>query len=281
MAQKNSLNVSVIQMCSLDEPNENIEQALYWMGQAAEDASGNGHSLDLIVLPENFLCFGNKGLSTLRAKREDYLKRLSQFCRLHRVSLVAGSIPHEEDANLERSKYFSRSLCLDANGQCVAHYDKVHLFDVDVADGHGAYRESDTYVAGDRLSVTSLAGVTLGQSICYDLRFPYLYEGLRAAGAQLISVPAAFTAVTGAAHWEILLRARAIESQCYVLAANQSGDHGKGRTTWGHSMIVDPWGRILAECRQEGPGFASTSLDLSAQDEIRQSIPVVQHKKQL
>ncbi|MGX9079570.1 nitrilase-related carbon-nitrogen hydrolase, partial [Klebsiella pneumoniae] len=143
------------------------------------------------------------------------------------------------------------SLLIDDQGERVARYDKLHLFDVDVADNRGRYRESDDFAHGQRVVVADTPVGRLGLTVCYDLRFPELFAALREAGAELISVPAAFTAVTGEAHWEPLLRARAIENQCYVAAANQGGTHETGRQTWGHSMVIDPWGRVLA-CQPSG-----------------------------
>jgi len=160
----------------------------------------------------------------------------------------------------------------------VARYDKLHLFDADVADSRGRYRESDDYAAGSQVVVADTPLGRLGMSVCYDLRFAELYTALRAAGAELISVPSAFTAVTGEAHWTALIRARAIETQCYVLAAAQGGEHPGGRITHGHSSIVDPWGRLL--CQQpSGEAALLAERDAIEQAAIRQRMPVQRHRR--
>lgn len=264
------ITAALIQMNSQHDCRENMRQAQTLMSDAVSQGC------DLLVLPENFLCFGHSGLSRLSAFLDALLNDLKAFAKAHAVTIVAGSIAHQSEQDAAR--YFSRSLVIGPQGQVQASYDKCHLFDVDVADGHGRYRESDTYLSGREAVVTEVHGARLGLSICYDLRFGNLYQALVERGAQLITVPSAFTAVTGRAHWEVLLRARAIETQCYLLAANQCGDHGKGRETWGHSMIVDPWGKILAEC-DDTPGFCHAELDLQYLAEIRKAIPMQSHKR--
>ena len=270
-SEQAKLKAAVIQMNSGDDCVANLDEALGLLSAAVNDGA------QLLVLPENFLCFGNSGLARLNEQLDGILVQLKAFTREHQVALVAGSIAH---ASLEKpGYYFSRSLLINPLGGIEAAYDKCHLFDVDVADEHARYRESDTYLAGREAVSATVLGHKLGMSICYDLRFPNLYQALRAQGADLITVPSAFTAVTGKAHWEILLRARAIETQCFVLAANQVGDHGKGRQTWGHSMIIDPWGEILVEC-DAGPGYGIAELNLQRLQEIRSAIPVQMHGKQ-
>ena len=163
-----------------------------------------------------------------------------------RLWIVAGTLPLPPEGQPE-AKANACSLLIDEHGERVARYDKLHLFDVDVADARGRYRESDDYAFGQKIVVADTPVGRLGLTVCYDLRFPELYTALREAGAELITAPSAFTAVTGAAHWQVLVRARAIETQCYLLAAGQGGVHPRGRETFGHSAIVDPWGRVLAE----------------------------------
>ncbi|WP_029559112.1 carbon-nitrogen hydrolase family protein, partial [Vibrio parahaemolyticus] len=164
------------------------------------------------------------------------------------------------------------------HGKCIAHYDKLHMFDVDVEDGHGSYRESDTFTAGNQIVVAETDIGSVGLSICYDVRFPELYKALRLAGADIIVVPAAFTAVTGQAHWEVLLRARAIETQCWILASGQTGTHPCGRKTWGHSMVIDPWGRIHKQL-QDQVGLLEAEIDLSQTQQVRQNMPLTQHSR--
>ncbi|MNC30325.1 2-oxoglutaramate amidase [compost metagenome] len=167
---------------------------------------------------------------------------------------------------------------IDSDGQIAARYDKLHLFDVEVADSRGSYRESDDFAHGERLVLADTPVGRLGLTVCYDLRFAELYSALREAGAELISAPAAFTAVTGAAHWEVLVRARAIETQCYLLAANQGGQHPGPRETFGHSLIVDPWGQPLA-CEARGEAVLLADIDRPAQAAIRQRMPVSAHRR--
>lgn len=269
-ATEHTLRAAVIQMNSQHDCHENLDQAMALMADAAAKGA------QWLVLPENFLCFGQSGLARLLESREQLVGQLQAFASARRVTIVAGSIAHPgpEDSG----RFYSRSLLIDAEGQVQASYDKCHLFDVDVEDGFGRYRESDTYQPGQSAVVSDLDGVCLGMSICYDLRFANLYQALVEAGAQVITVPSAFTAVTGQAHWDVLLRARAIETQCYVLAANQCGDHGKGRQTWGHSMIVDPWGEVIARC-DDGPGFCIAELDFQRLADIRKALPVQKHRK--
>ena len=169
-------------------------------------------------------------------------------------------------------------LLFNEYGECVARYDKLHLFDAAVDDKQGSYKESERYARGQRCTVVDTPVGRLGMTVCYDLRFAELYGALRSAGAELISVPSAFTALTGAAHWQVLLRARAIETQCLILAANQGGVHAAGRETFGHSAIVDAWGRILAEL-PAGAGCVLSAYSRDEQETIRQRMPIWQHKR--
>jgi len=168
----------------------------------------------------------------------------------------------------------NRSILVDPAGDVAATYDKLHMFDVDLPSGE-RYRESDTYAPGDRAVVAPAAGAKLGLTICYDLRFPALYRALAKAGAQALAVPAAFTRPTGAAHWQVLLRARAIETGAFVLAAAQGGDHEGGMATWGRSMVVAPWGEILALADHDEPCVLAAELDLSMVDKARSAIPAL------
>ncbi len=191
--------------------------------------------------------------------------------------IVGGTVPLLAAGQLE-GKPCASSLLFDQHGECVARYDKLHLFDAAVADQQGSYNESERYRAGQACTVVDTPVGRLGMTICYDLRFPELYSALRDAGAELISVPSAFTALTGAAHWQVLLRARAIETQCVILAANQGGVHGLGRETFGHSAIIDAWGKVLAEL-PSGAGCLTQAGSLAEQALIRQRMPIWQHKR--
>ncbi len=171
-------------------------------------------------------------------------------------------------------KAANRSMLVDPAGAVAASYDKLHMFDVDLPNGE-RYRESDAYAPGDRAVVATAAGATLGLTICYDVRFPALYAALARAGAQILTVPAAFTRPTGAAHWEVLLRARAIETGAFVLAAAQGGTHEGGMATWGRSMVVTPWGEILALADHDEPCVLTAELDLALVDKARAAIPAL------
>lgn len=269
------MSLAVIQMVSQDDVLANLAAARRLLEQAAAGGAR------LAVLPENFAAMGRRDLAALgRAEAEGsgpVLPWLRETARDLQLWIVAGTIPLPPDGQ-PSAKAHACSLLIDAQGQRVARYDKLHLFDVDVADSRGRYRESDDYACGSRVVVADTPFGRIGLTVCYDLRFPELYSLLREAGAELISVPAAFTAVTGAAHWQVLLRARAIETQCYVLAAGQGGSHPGGRETFGHSAIIDPWGQLLAE-QPAGETALLAAPDLAEQAQIRQRMPVARHRR--
>ncbi|QKE62141.1 carbon-nitrogen hydrolase family protein [Aquipseudomonas campi] len=269
------MSLAVIQMVSQDDVLANLAAARRLLEQAAAGGAR------LAVLPENFAAMGRRDLAALgRAEAEGHgpiLPWLQQTARDLQLWIVAGTIPLPPD-DQPSAKAHACSLLIDAQGQRVARYDKLHLFDVDVADSRGRYRESDDYAGGSQVVVADTPMGRLGLTVCYDLRFPELYSLLREAGAELISAPAAFTAVTGAAHWQVLLRARAIETQCYVLAAGQGGSHPGGRETFGHSAIIDPWGRPLAE-QPTGEAVLLAAPDGAEQAQIRQRMPVANHRR--
>jgi nitrilase len=170
-------------------------------------------------------------------------------------------------------------LVFDERGRSVARYDKIHLFDVDIPGREERYRESATIVPGAQPVVTTTPLGRLGMAVCYDVRFPELFRVLQAQGAEIFSLPSAFTAPTGRAHWELLVRARAVENLCYVLAPAQSGTHDNGRETYGDSMIVDPWGHVIARVAEPGPGLAVAEIDRTLQHELRGRFPALSHRK--
>lgn len=174
-------------------------------------------------------------------------------------------------------KWRNRAFVIDDTGALRARYDKMHLFDVDLPTGE-SWRESSSYAAGDTGVVIDTPWAPIGLTICYDLRFPDLYRALSDAGARILTVPAAFTVPTGRAHWHVLLRARAIEAGCFVIAAAQTGTHDDGRQTYGHSLVIDPWGQVLLDM-DEGPGLATLDLDLAQIDAVRQRIPALDHRR--
>lgn len=241
----------------------------------------------IVLLPENALCFAN---------REYYLKvaetlgeglnqtRLSQLAMQYNCTLICGSFPIRSADNENESKIYTTSLVYSPQGILIESYNKIHLFDADVSDTHGAYRESDTFIAGQEAKVIDCGFAKVGLAICYDLRFPGLFQQLRELGAEIILLPAAFTAVTGNAHWQPLLQARAIETQCYFIAANQGGQHFVGsadfetRDTYGHSMIIDAWGEIIAQLN-EGNGAVQVDFNIASLQKVRKQMPVLQHNR--
>ena len=264
--------VAALQMTSGSHPDANLATAERLLQLAA------ARGARLAVLPENFSLMAMRDAER-RAHAEadgagpvqDFLARIAAQLG---IWVIAGSIPLVQ-ASGERNA--QACLVYDDKGGRVARYDKIHLFDVELPDRAESYRESATMAPGDQVvSVDTPAG-RLGLSICYDLRFPELYRRLEAAGAQWLIVPAAFTATTGEAHWEPLLRARAIENLCYVVASAQYGTHPNGRQTWGHSLIVDYWGRILAQL-PEGEGVVTAAIDLDAQAAARRKFPALAHR---
>ncbi len=203
------------------------------------------------------------------------LKALRNAAAEHRIWIALGSLALSGER--DDGRLVNRSFVIDDSGAIRARYDKLHLFDVDLATGE-SWRESARYAAGDAAVVVDTPIATLGLSVCYDLRFPALYNGLSDAGAELLAVPAAFTVPTGEAHWHTLLRARAIENAAYVVAAAQCGLHQDGRSTFGHSLVVDPWGKVLLDMGEmQGVGFAE--VDLNLVQNVRQQIPVLDHRR--
>ncbi|SQH74926.1 Deaminated glutathione amidase [Shewanella benthica] len=233
----------------------------------------------LVVLPECCLLFGGHESQQLEyagdSQSNPFKTSLADLARRYDIYLVAGSIP----VAVGDGRVYNRTYLFDNQGVVLGEYDKIHLFDVDVADGTKEYRESDTFCAGDKISVIDTPFGKLGLAICYDLRFPDLFRAMRLAGAELIALPAAFTKVTGEAHWQTLIQARAIENQCFILAAAQWGQHNQsGRETWGQSMVVDPWGRITAQ-KMTGCGWVQSQLDRDEMIKIRQQMPIARNNR--
>lgn len=232
---------------------------------------------DFITTPENVLMIESRRAAVLEKAEEEAVHRgLQGFSDLARETgawLLAGSLT----VKVEPERVANRSVLFDPQGNVVARYDKMHMFDVDLAGGE-SYRESRTYRPGEEAVVAALPWCTLGMTICYDMRFPYLYRDLAHAGAQILTVPSAFTRPTGRAHWHVLLRARAIETGCFVVAAAQCGEHAGGRKTYGHSVIIDPWGEVLADGGEE-PGFIVADIDPARVEEVRQMVPSLQHDR--
>lgn len=266
------VRVAALQMKSGTEPGPNLEA----LERLAKDAARQGAIYALspevsIVYAEN-----REGLRAVAGPWEDNpaIARCAGIARDTGLWLHLGSLA----VALPDGRFANRSVLFRPDGTIAATYDKIHLFDATLP-GLKQYRESATYAGGDRAIVTPAAGFRLGLTICYDLRFPALHHALAGAGADVISVPAAFTVPTGEAHWEVLLRARAIETGCFVIAAAQAGQHQNGRATWGHSMIVDPWGRVITQLGGEGPGVAIAEIELKAVGEARGKVPALDNAR--
>ena len=263
------LRVAMIQMRSLRAPEKNVEAATALIRKAKADGA------HYVLTPEmtNVMGLDREGVFAAVGKEDDdpSLTAFRALARELAIHVHIGSLALRTDG--ERA--VNRSLLIDPAGEIIARYDKIHMFDVDLANGE-SYRESHTYAPGEMAAVADLPWGRLGLTICYDVRFPALYRALAEAGASFITVPAAFTRQTGEAHWHILLRARAIETGCFVFAAAQGGKHENGRETYGHSLVIDPWGRIIAEGSTE-PGCVLADIDLSAVAMARKRIPSLQH----
>jgi predicted amidohydrolase len=266
-----TVTVACVQNCAGPEIGPSLEEA------TALVRAARAQGAELICLPEYFSCLKTSDdqfvIGALSEAEHPALPHFRDLARELGAWLLLGSLAIKAGPG----KVTNRSYLVDAAGEIAARYDKLHLFDVDLADGE-RYRESAAVAPGSNAVVAPTPWATLGLSICYDLRFPYLYRALAQAGAQILTVPAAFARTTGQAHWHVLLRARAIETGCYVLAPCQCGTHGGGRPTYGHSLIVDPWGRILADGGDE-PGIVTATLDLAEVAKARAMIPALQHDR--
>jgi deaminated glutathione amidase len=264
--------VAAVQMCSGNDREANLATAERLLQLAAERGAR------VALLPENFSLMAARDAERRAHAEADgagpVQEWLARTAARLRIWIIAGSVPISHAAGERNAQ---ACLVYDAQGARVARYDKIHLFDVELPDRAESYRESATMAPGDKVVVVDTPAGSLGLSICYDLRFPELYRRLQAAGAQWLIVPAAFTASTGAAHWEPLLRARAIENLCYVVASAQYGTHPSGRQTWGHSLIVDYWGRILTQL-PDGEGVVTAVVDLDAQAAARRKFPALTHR---
>lgn len=267
------MRVTVIQMNSRDDKAANLDRA-----QSLLEAAIARERPDLIALPETFAMIGGSREARLAAAEAfpegEAYAMLRAIARRHGVFVHGGSLFERTPEGI-----FNTTVVFDRDGREIARYRKIHLFDVVTPDGR-AYRESDFFARGREIVTFDADGLRIGLSICYDLRFGELYRKLAAAGAELLMVPAAFTLQTGKDHWEVLLRARAIETQCYVAAPAQFGPYPSGheqRWNYGHAMIVGPWGHVLAQV-QDGEGFATADLDRDYLRRIRRDLPVADHR---
>jgi predicted amidohydrolase len=262
------MKIAAIQMRSGLDPQANLSALEPMLAEAA--AAGAQY----VLTPEVTMLFPEHR-DQLREVAAPFvghpqLARVGELARQHSVHVHIGSLA----VPLDDGRFANRSVLFGPDGAIKASYDKIHLFDASIA-GLDAYRESATYAGGEIAVTAPLGDFTLGMSICYDMRFPRLYNALANAGAGLMAVPAAFTVPTGEAHWHVLLRARAIETGSYVIAAAQGGQHPNGRSTYGHSLIVDPWGRVLAELEHDAPGVLMGEIDPALVADARSRIPAL------
>jgi len=262
------MKIAAIQMCSGLDPQANLATLAPMLAEAA--AAGAAY----VLTPEVSLLFpeNREHLRAVAAPFEGHkqLAQVAELARQHGMFIHIGSLA----VPLPDGRFANRSVLFGPDGAQKAIYDKIHLFDADIA-GLNAYRESATYAAGERAVIAPLGVFTLGMSICYDMRFPALFHSLAKAGATLLAVPAAFTVPTGQAHWHTLLRARAIETGSYVIAAAQGGQHPNGRATYGHSLVIDPWGCVIAELDHDRPGVLVAEISPELVVETRGRIPAL------
>lgn len=265
--------VAAIQMCSTDNVDINLATTTTLIAKAAaQDAK-------LIVLPENFALMGLTDTDKL-AHKENFgtgkiQSHLATLAKQYGVWIVAGTIPI---ASQDCNKVSAACLVYNAQGDVVARYDKMHLFDVTLSATE-SYKESATIEAGTKTVVVDTPVGKLGLAVCYDVRFPNLFTSLAQQGAELFALPTAFTALTGAAHWHVLTRARAIENFCYFIGACQGGVHANGRKTYGHSLIIEPWGTIEQELAESGAGVIVSEINLEHLYKVRTAIPVQEHRR--
>ena len=276
---------AVAQMSSQEDLGRNLERARLLVGEARRRGA------EVVVLPENFALMGSeedkrvfaerlpvapteRGAAASNAELGPIVRMLVDAAKAEAIWIIAGGMPERSD---DAARPFNTSVVVDPRGEVVASYRKIHLFDVDVGDG-ASYRESASTSAGTAPVACSIRQLTVGLSVCYDVRFPELYRALASLGADVLTVPAAFTQATGKDHWHVLLRARAIESQAYVVAAAQWGSHPRGRRTFGKSCIIDPWGDIVAQA-SEGEGIAIGVVEPDRIEKVRASLPSLEHRR--
>lgn len=270
------MRVGLVQMTSSDDPSGNLATVTTLIDEAVAGGAR------FVLTPEVTNC-----VSASRTRQNEVLSHqdddptlaaLQGLAAARGIWLLIGSLALRSE---EDDRFVNRSFLIGKDGRIAAHYDKMHMFDVTLSETE-TYRESDGYKPGDRAVVSLVEGVGVGLTVCYDLRFPYLYRDLAKAGASILTVPSAFSPDTGPVHWEPLLRARAIETGCFVLAPAQTGAHsasrGRARRTWGHSLVIDPWGRVLQDGGQE-VGVVFADLDLAMVEDTRRRLPSLSHDR--
>lgn len=273
-----ALRVAVLQLNSGEDVDANLSSVEQLVTRAVDERA------ELVMLPENFAFMGPQAHKVALAEpllgelaelgQRPIQDRMAALARRAGCHLLLGGFAERSS---DPARPFNTSLLLTPQGGPKAYYRKLHLFDIDLPDGT-ALRESRATSAGDRVVVTDVGPLKLGLSVCYDLRFPELYRRQVELGAQLLSVPSAFTLQTGPAHWHVLLRARAIENQCWVAAPAQWGRHAEGRASFGHALIADPWGQVVSQC-SEGLGYALADVNLALLRGVRERLPCLAHRK--
>jgi len=273
MSSLQKIKIAAIQMASGPNVSSNLIEVSRLISLAVADGA------KLVVLPENFAIMGMKEQDKVKIRealgRGPIQTFLSEQARKHKIWLVGGTIPLEAT---DPNKVRAACLVYSDEGKLIARYDKTHLFDVHIYQSGERYNESETIEPGDKVVVIDTPFGKLGLAICYDLRFPELFRSMADLGAELIALPSAFTAVTGKAHWEVLVRARAIENLAYVIAAAQGGYHLNGRESYGDSMIVDHWGQVLDRL-SSGSGYVISQYDREQIRKVRKNFPVLEHRK--
>ena len=267
--------LSVVQMNS----QNNIEANFSVINSLIQQSKDQGSSL--IVFPENFVCFAAGKQRETAERFQEFQQRLENLAHQHQIWIVAGTLPcpfRPDGSIIEDGRVRTVSLCISPE-RTEARYDKIHLFDVQVSDAVGGYQESKFFEPGTDVVVAKTPFGNIGLMICYDLRFPELALTLRSQGANILTAPAAFTHTTGEMHWQLLLQARAMDSQCQVLGAAQQGWHGEKRQTWGHTGASNSRGKILQITDAEGAQLLTVPFDLEEQNTVRASMPLMQHRK--
>jgi len=267
------MRVAAVQLQSQDSVSANLIACEHWISAAA---SAGAH---FVVLPENFAYFGSDtgrraAAESLSGLAGTIRETLAQCADRYNVAILAGGWP-EVSNDVDRP--FNAATVYSSDGSVLTNYRKIHLFDVQLPSGE-QLRESAAMSSGTEVITCDLLGFRVGLSICYDVRFPELFRKLVDRGSEILCVPSAFTQETGRDHWHILMRARAVESQCWVIGANQCGSHPNGKTTYGHSLIVDPWGKVRAEADNE-PGLVVADIDADSIDRVRSSMPALRHRR--
>ena len=270
--QSDQPRVAAVQMVSVADVEQNLKAAADLIASAVATGA------KIVVLPENFAVLSADAQAKVKVAEPEDGGPMQQFladqARQHGIYLVGGTIPLQAE---QSGKVRAACLTYGPDGSLQGRYDKVHLFDVALSGGNESYNESATIEGGDRTCVIDTPWGKLGIAICYDIRFPELFRHLMKQQVNMIALPSAFTATTGRAHWEILVRARAIENQCFLIAPDQASGRDSKRPTWGHSMVVSPWGEVLAELEEQGSGVATTEIDLQGQEQLRNRFPALQH----